>query len=179
MEDVQKEILEVAAICLYLFHGGLWFFTDLGEHILRGSITFFPWCQTGRMKLNFLRLPSSPKGEIAGIMDLVWLYVSDVVLDGNPHGMALIWWKIKKYAGEQFRRCVPAVIPCRDRVQIRGSPIHGVRTPVHTFQGSQAPTRGVSQWYLANSIGLSWFWPAVLIILLLLLSPMILDLRKS
>jgi hypothetical protein len=47
MEDVQKEILEVAAICLYLFHGGLWFFiADLvhiqGEHVLRGSITLCP-----------------------------------------------------------------------------------------------------------------------------------------
>jgi hypothetical protein len=62
--------------------------------------------------------------------------ISDVVLDGNTHGMALILIKIKKYAGEQFRRCVPAGMPCRDRVQIRGLPIHEVRTPVHTFQGS-------------------------------------------
>jgi hypothetical protein len=96
MEDVQEEILEVAAICLYLFHGGLWFFiADLahiqGEHVLRGSITLCPWCQRGRMKLKFLRLPSSPKGEIVGIMVLVWLYVPDVVLDGNTHGMALIF----------------------------------------------------------------------------------------
>ena len=88
------------------------------------------------MSLKFLRFPSSPKGEIVGIMFLVWLYVKDVVLDGNTHGMALNMMRIKKYAGEQFRRCVPAAIPCRDRVQIRGSPIHGVRTPVHTFQGS-------------------------------------------
>ena len=121
--------------------GGLWFFfADLvhiqGEHVLRGSITLCPWCQRGRMKLKILRLPSSPKGEIVGIMVLVWLYVSDVVLDGNTHGMALILIKIKKYAGEQFRRCVPAGMPCRDRVLIRGLPIHEVRTPVHTFQGS-------------------------------------------
>jgi hypothetical protein len=44
MDDVQKE---VAAICLCLFHGGLWFFfADLvhiqGEHVLRGSITLCP-----------------------------------------------------------------------------------------------------------------------------------------
>ena len=88
------------------------------------------------MSLKFLRLPSSPKGEIVGIMFLVWLYVTDVVLDGNTHGMALNMMRIKKYAGEQFRRCVPAGMPCRDRVQIRGLPIHEVRTPVHTFQGS-------------------------------------------
>ena len=43
------------------------------------------------MKLKILRLPSSPKGEIVGIMVLVCLYVSYVVLDGNTHGMALIF----------------------------------------------------------------------------------------
>ena len=48
------------------------------------------------MSLKFLRLPSSPKGEIVGIMFLVWLYVTDVVLDGNTHGMALNMMRIKK-----------------------------------------------------------------------------------
>ena len=72
------------------------------------------------MSLKFLRLPSSPKGEIVGIMFLVWLYVTDVVLDGNTHGMAFNMMRIKKYAGDQFRRYVPAGTPCRDRVQIRG-----------------------------------------------------------
>ena len=81
------------------------------------------------MSLKFLRLPSSPKGEIVGIMFLVWLYVPDVVLDGNTHGKALNMMKIKKYAGEQFRRCVPAGTLCRDRVQTRRLPIHEVRTP--------------------------------------------------
>ena len=37
-----------------------------------------------------------------GIMFLVWLYVTDVVLDGNTHGMALNMMRIKKYAGENF-----------------------------------------------------------------------------
>ena len=54
------------------------------------------------MSLKFLRLPSSPKGEIVGIMFLVWLYVTDVVLDGNTHGMALNMMRIKKYVGEKF-----------------------------------------------------------------------------
>ena len=94
------------------------------------------------MSLKFLRLPSSPKGEIVGIMVLV--YVSDIVLDGNTLGMALNLMKIKKYAGEQFRRCVPAGMPCKDRVQIRGFTIHEVHTPVHTLQDSKARTRGVS-----------------------------------
>jgi len=49
-------------------------------------------------------LPSSPKGEIVGIMFLVWLYVTDVVLDGNTHGMALNMMRIKKYAGEKFTK---------------------------------------------------------------------------
>ena len=47
-----------------------------------------------RLSLKFLRLPSSPKGEIVGIMFLVWLYVTDVVLDGNTHGMALNMMRI-------------------------------------------------------------------------------------
>ena len=81
------------------------------------------------MKLKFVRLPSSPKGEIVGIMFLVWLYVTDVVLDGNSRGKALNLLKIKKYAGNQFRRCVPAGTPCRDRVQIRRPAVQKVRTP--------------------------------------------------
>ena len=64
------------------------------------------------MLLKFLRFPSSPKGDIVGIMFLVWLYVTVVVLDGKTHGMALNLMKIKKYAGDQFRRCVPAGTPC-------------------------------------------------------------------
>ena len=51
---------------------------------------------------DLVLLPSSPKGEIVGIMFLVWLYVTDVVLDGNTHGMALNMMRIKKYAGEKF-----------------------------------------------------------------------------
>jgi len=41
------------------------------QHVLRGSITLFPWWQRGRMNL---RLPSSPKGAIVGIMTQVWHY---------------------------------------------------------------------------------------------------------
>ena len=68
-----------------------------------------------------------------GIMFLVRLYVTNVVIDGNTHGMALNMIRIKKYAGEQFRRCVPVGTPCRDRVQTRRLPIHEVRTPsAHT-----------------------------------------------
>ena len=35
-------------------------------------------------------------------MFLVWVYVIDVVHDGNTHGMALNIMRIKKYAGEKF-----------------------------------------------------------------------------
>ena len=62
-------------------------------------------------------------------MFLVWLYVTDVVLDGNSRGKALNLLKIKKYAGNQFRRCVPAGTPCRDHVQIRRPVVQEVRTP--------------------------------------------------
>ena len=57
------------------------------------------------MKLRILRLPSSPKGEIVGNMILVWLYDTDVVLDGNTlkwqcTDQALKMLEVKKYAGE-------------------------------------------------------------------------------
>ncbi len=41
------------------------------------------------MNLSDLGLPSSPKGEIVGIMTEVWRYVTGVVLDGNS-----LRWKI-------------------------------------------------------------------------------------
>ena len=90
------------------------------------------------MKLNILRLPSSPKGEIVGIMILVWLYVTDVVLDGNTlkwqcsdQGLKML--EIKKYAGEWFKRCVPAGTSARKCVHTRRSPVHEVRTPSSLF----------------------------------------------
>ena len=43
-----------------------------------------PLMTKGENELEILRLPSSPKGEIVGIMILVWLYDTYVVLDGNP-----------------------------------------------------------------------------------------------
>ena len=54
----------------------------------------------------------------------------------------------------------------------------GAYPSAHISRQLSAHTWGFS-WYLANSIGLSWFWSVVLFILLFLLSPMILDLRKS
>ena len=33
---------------------------------------------------------------------MVLVYVSDIVLDGNTHGMALNMMRIKKFAGEKF-----------------------------------------------------------------------------
>ena len=59
------------------------------QHVLRGSITLFPWWQRWGMTLSDLGLPSSPKGEIFGIMTQVWHYGTGVVLDGNS-----LRWKI-------------------------------------------------------------------------------------
>jgi len=61
------------------------------------------------MTLRILRLPSSPKGEIVGIMILVWLYGTGVVLDGNSlkwqnSVQALKMMEIKRFAGETFKR---------------------------------------------------------------------------
>ena len=85
----------------------------------------------------------------------------------------------KEYAGTPFKRCLHTDISYIKCVHTRRIPIHWVRTPsAHTSRQLSAHTWGFS-WYLANGIVLSWFWPVVLFILLLLLSPMILDLRKS
>ena len=111
------------------------------------------------MKLKFVRLPSSPKGEIVGIMFLVWLYVTDVVLDGNSRGKALNLLKIKKYAGNQFRRCIPAGTPCRDRVQIRRPAVQEVRPPsAHISRQRKAHVGFLMfySWYLADGFGLLW-----------------------
>jgi len=56
------------------------------------------------MTWRILRLSSSPKGEIFGIMILAWLYDTGVVLDGNSYrwqnsDQALKIMKNKRFAG--------------------------------------------------------------------------------
>ena len=63
-----------------------------------------PSMSKGENELEILRLPSSPKGEVVGIMILVWLYDTYVVLDGNP----LISCR------EKFISCREKFISCRD-----------------------------------------------------------------
>eukprot|EP00253_Pinus_taeda_P003633 PITA_03633 len=60
-----------------------------------------------------------PRPEDKSVMSSRWLYKM-LYLMANTHGMALILMKIKKYAGEQFRRCVPAGMPCREVSQKDG-----------------------------------------------------------
>ena len=119
----------------------------------------------GENVAEVLRLPSSPKGEIVGIMFLMRLYVTDVVLDGNTHGKALNMMRIKKYAGEQSRRCEPAGTPCRDHVQTHSYPVQEVRTPSSLTSRQRKAHVGFlmfNSWYLADGIVLLWFWPVVL-----------------
>ena len=86
-----------------MVYGGLWFFlkkisfADLaysqGEHdqynraefsaCSQGEHNPLPLMTKGENDLRILGLPSSPKGEIAGIMIQVWCYGTGVVLDGN------------------------------------------------------------------------------------------------
>ena len=84
-------------------------------------------------------------------MFLVRLYVTDVVLDGNTHGKALNMMKIKKYAGEQFRRCVPAGTPCKDRGQTHRSAVQEVRTPSALISRQRKAHMGFLM-YLADGI---------------------------
>jgi len=72
-------------------------FTDLvysqGEHgqhsraeisaFTQGDYNPFPLMTKGENDFEDLGLPSSPKGEIVGIMVQVWTYGTGVFLDGN------------------------------------------------------------------------------------------------
>ena len=61
MEDVQEEILEVAAICLYLFHGGLWFFIADLVH-LQGEHKHFPLMSKGENVAKVFEVSIKSKG---------------------------------------------------------------------------------------------------------------------
>ena len=136
MEDVQKEILEVAAICLYLFHGGLWFFVANLVHI-QGEHNPLPLMSKGDNEVEALRLPSSPKGEIVGIMakvlslmathsgDRSQYFKSAAEIDDQLSNIE----ENKGYAGTPYIRCVHAgqcYIKC---VHTRSYPVQEVRTP--------------------------------------------------
>ena len=78
--------------------------------------------------MRILRLPSSPKGEIVGIMILVWLYDTGVVLDGNSlkwqwSVQALKMMEIKRLAGEWFKRCGHVGYPYRRCGHTRRLPV--------------------------------------------------------
>ena len=63
--------------------------------------------------------------------------------------------KIKKYAGEQFRRCVHAGTPRRDRGQTRRSVVQEVRTPSALISRQRKAHVGFlmfNPWYLADDI---------------------------
>ena len=79
-------------------------------------------------------MPSSPKGEIVGIMTLVWLYGTGVVLDGNSlkwknYVQDLKMMKNKRFAGASFKRCGPADSPFRKYGHPRRFSVHKVRSP--------------------------------------------------
>jgi len=86
------------------------------QHVLRGSTALCPWWQRGRMTLRILGLPSSPKGEIVGILAQVWCYGTGVVLDGNS-----LWWQISVQTTRIKRKFIYAgsLRPCRVYTQVR------------------------------------------------------------
>jgi hypothetical protein len=65
---MEKEILEIAAICLYLFHGGFLVLVQIWRSMSLGGAYPLPLMSKGENEAEDLRLPSSPKGEIVGIM---------------------------------------------------------------------------------------------------------------
>ena len=97
-------------------------------------------------------------------MILVWLYVTDVVLDGNTlkwqnSDQALKMIKIKRYACAQWKACVPVGTPCRRCGHTRRSPVQKVQTPSSlTSRQRSALTWGFlmfGPWYLTCH---SWFY---------------------
>ena len=96
--------------------------------IHRGSMSLggaypLPLMSKGENEAEVCEVAIKSKGEIVGIT------FSGVVLDGNSSGKALSLMKIKKDAGNRFRKCAPAGIPCRNRVQGRRPAVQGVRPP--------------------------------------------------
>ena len=71
MEDVQKEILEVAAICL--FHGGLWFFIADLVHI-QGEHNPLPLMSKGENEAEDFEVAIKSKGGDC------WHYGSDMII---------------------------------------------------------------------------------------------------
>ena len=82
------------------------------------------------MKLKFMWLPSSPKGEIVGIMAQV-LSLMATYTDNGSHDSrnGSFIGDIEEDAGNHCSRCATADIPCRVRVQSRRSAFQKVRPP--------------------------------------------------
>ena len=99
------------------------------------------------MTLRILGLPSSPKGEIVGIMTQVWRYGISVVLDGNS-----LKWKITVQALKMIENEIPAGAPNKshrpvgapnERCDIpAGSPNKKCGRQIHTLSCREAHARG-------------------------------------
>ena len=80
-------------------------------------------------------------------------YSSKSAAEVDDQALSLL--KIKKDAGNQFRRCVPAGTPCRIRVQRRRPAVQGVRPSSAHFSRQKKLTWGFLMfysWYLADGI---------------------------
>jgi len=101
---------------------------------------------------KFVRLPSSPKGEIVGIMakvlslmathsgDRSLYFLSAAEIDDQLSNIE----EKKKDAGNQFIRCVPAGTPCMLRVQRRREAVQEVRPPIAHILRQRKAHGGVS-----------------------------------
>ena len=86
---------------------------------------------------DLVLLPSSPKGEIVGIMAKVLSLMATHSGDRSQHFLSAAeiddqlsnMEENKGYAGNPYRKCVPAGTPYIKCVQARGYPVHRVRPP--------------------------------------------------
>ena len=105
----------------------------------------------GENEAEVLRLPSSPKGEIVGIMAKVLSLMATHTGDGSLYNRSIAnideqlsnIEENKEYAGTPFKRCVHAGMSYIKCIHTRRIPIHWVRTPsAHTSRQLSAHTWG-------------------------------------
>jgi len=105
----------------------------------------------GENEAEVLRLPSSPKGEIVGIMAKVLSLMATHTGDGSLYNRTVAEIddqlsnieENKEYAGTPYKRCGHAGMSYIKCVHTRRLPIHAVRTPsAHTSRQLSAHTWG-------------------------------------
>ena len=122
---MEKEILEIAAICLYLLHDGF-LVTDLEKHEHRGSIPFALDVKGGEWSWRLCGCHQVQRGRLLAL----WFRCCP-------------WWQT--HSGDKSRRtqeicsasASPQVYHAEPASRDAGQPFRRCVRPVHTFQGRE------------------------------------------